>query len=134
MDGSGAPVTISTANNDAAHSDLNSFLLGANANNMANMLSAQMAAVMMDVIAGHMSGHPGIFVDWDGETVNIWDVFDEADQLLSSHPVTINASAERTAQEELKDFFDDINNNVEDVYVVLPGPVPFGPLPCVVNP
>jgi hypothetical protein len=130
----GARVTFSTANNDVAHGELNSFLLGGAATNMANMLSIQLAASILDVVAGDMSSHPGIFVEWDGSMVNIWDVFAEADDLLRLHAVTISSSAARDAQEDLKDFFDDLNKNDEPVHVVLPGPVPFGPLPCIGGP
>jgi hypothetical protein len=123
-DGSGADVVITD------HASLNSFLLSATATNMANMLSAQMAAVILDVICGKMSEYSDVYVFWDGKLQDIWDVFAEADDLLKDYPYTVDASAERTKQEALKDFFDAINNNNEPVYVPANGPVG----PCIGTP
>jgi hypothetical protein len=134
VDGAGNGVTFDTSDSNAARTQLSSFLVGPqgpSANNMANMLSAQMAAVILDVVAGELNVHPGIMVFWDGAYINIWDLFDIADQSLAAHPITTNPHPERATQEALKDFFDDLNNNREPYYAVLPGSVPFGPLPCV---
>lgn len=104
----------SLANQKSTYS---SWLLAANATNMAYMLSAQLSATVLNVRHGITDG---TFVVDGSMTVNQLIVY--ANGLLanpiSGGPfnlqnggVTINASALRTEQERVKNIFDKINNN-----------------------
>lgn len=97
-------------------SALNSWLLSATATNMANMLSAQLAATVLDVAHGFTNG--SILVDGT-KTVN--DEIAYANSLLANPiaagtfagqngSVTVASSALRTEQERVKNILDKINN------------------------
>lgn len=98
-------------------SALNTFLLGANAVNMANMLSAQLAAMTLSVREGMVSGTALIYAPGVPSasvlgftTVNA--LMADADAQLLAHPVTVSAGADRTAQETIKTALDRGNNNI----------------------
>ena len=102
---------------------LNTFLLGATATNMANMLSAQLAAMTLNV--RHYTVSPAFGVNGaaivsapgcgntglNNQFITINDLMAAADASLAAHPVTISASPDRTYQECLKNALDDANNN-----------------------
>jgi hypothetical protein len=97
-------------------SALNSWLLSASATNMANMLSAQLAATVLDVRHGFTNGT----IPVDGtKTVN--DEIAYANSLLANPivggtfngqngSVTVASSALRTEQDRVKSILDKINN------------------------
>ena len=86
---------------------LNSLLLSANAVNMANMLSAQLAAMELNVRQGKVNG--SAYTLCYGGTVN--DLMVAARASLAANPVTTAAGATRTYQESLKNCLDALNNN-----------------------
>jgi hypothetical protein len=98
------------------------FLLGANTTNMANMLSAQLAAMKLNVLHGFVNGSalvyaPGLFTCGTVTGLNalgfitVNDLMAAANQSLLDHPLTQTGSPDRACQETLKNALDDANNN-----------------------
>lgn len=111
---------------------LNQFLLGANTTNMANMLSAQLAAMKLNVLHSFVNGAavvyaPGLFTCGTVTGLNglgfisVNDLMNAANQSLADHPLTQTGSPDRACQEALKNALDDANNNKSFVQ----------PSPCV---
>jgi len=101
---------------------LNQFLLGANTTNMANMLSAELATMKLNVVHGFVNGSalvyaPGLSTCGTVTGLNslgfisINDLMTAANQSLLDHPLTQAGSPDRACQEALKDTLDDANNN-----------------------
>ncbi len=100
---------------------LNQFLLGANATNMANMLSAQVAAMELNVLHGFVNGSALVYAPALSACgtaglsslgfISINDVMTAANQSLFDHPLTLAGSPDRACQETLKNALDDANNN-----------------------
>jgi hypothetical protein len=108
----------------ANYAAFKNWLLSASATNMAYMLSAQLAAMQLNVEAGFVSGTALV---WNGSAfVTINSVMADANALLAN-PIaggtfagqngglTVGASALRTAQEGLKNTLDAGNNNLNFV-------------------
>ena len=100
------------------------WLLGATATNMAYMLSAQLAAMELNVEAGFVSGSALIYAPGTTSanvngfaTVNA--VMAEANTELGLHGLTLSGSPYRSYQEALKNALDNANNNLT---FVQPGP------------
>jgi hypothetical protein len=97
--------------------NLNTFLLGATATNMANMLSAQLAAMTLNVRHAFVNGGALVSAPGCGNTglnnqfITINDLMTAADASLAAHPNTTAAGPDRTYQECLKNVLDDANNN-----------------------
>lgn len=85
---------------------VNKFVLSASATNMANMLSAQLVAMTLNVAHG-VDGNAHVLA-YDG-TVNA--LLASADAALAANAVTVAASPARTNQERLKNYLDYLNNN-----------------------
>jgi len=91
---------------------VNSFLLSANASNMANMLSAQLIATYLNVIHGFTNG--GVFVD--GTNTVSQEITYANSLLCGSAPcigyagISVAAGPCRTEQERVKNILDKINN------------------------
>jgi hypothetical protein len=100
---------------------LNSFLLGANATNMANMLSAQLAAMTLNVRHAFVNGAAIVSAPGCGNTglnnqfITINDLMAAADAELLVHNVTTSGSPFRAYQECLKNALDNANNNLNFV-------------------
>ena len=109
---------LTTAQVTAGKTALTNWLLSANAVNMANMLSAQLAAMELNVIRGNVNGNA--YTLCFGGTVN--DLMAAARASLAANPVTNSAGANRTYQESLKNCLDALNNNG---LLVSPTPCPF---------
>jgi hypothetical protein len=113
-DGSNKDFNQSTANNKTA---LNTWLLNATATNMAYMLSAQLAAMRLNVNHNFVSGaalvHTGGCgnTGFDGSFITINDLMAAANNELYLHPVTKDGNPARAYQECLKNALDDANNN-----------------------
>ncbi|HEU5343421.1 MAG TPA: hypothetical protein VFU60_03670 [Ktedonobacterales bacterium] len=95
---------------------LASWLLGANATNMAYMLSAQLATMELNVRHGFVSGNALIYAP--GATsadaagfATVSDVMGEANTDLGVNPITLSGNPDRTYQEALKNALDNANNN-----------------------
>jgi len=101
---------------------LNQFLLGANTTNMANMLSAELATMKLNVLHGFVNGSalvyaPGLSTCGTVTGLNslgfisINDLMTAANQSLLDHPLTQAGSPDRACQEALKNALNDANNN-----------------------
>src|SRR5215213_6108331 len=108
----------SGANKDFAcnYATFRTWLLSASATNMAYMLSAQLAAMELNVEAGNVNGNALIYAPGTASanslgfaTVNA--VMAEANTELGLHGFTVSAGPDRTLQESLKTALDKGNNN-----------------------
>jgi hypothetical protein len=113
----GAAYDVPTGGFATAHADFRSWILGAHATNMAYMLSAQMAALVLNLEFGPMGAHENLHVEWMGNKVPLSGLISDANNLLASDPVALAQSAARDDQEALKDLFDAINNGAVTVCV-----------------
>src|SRR5690606_14946336 len=108
----GTPYAVPAGNFDAAHDDFAGWILSPPRGNMAHILATQLAATVLNVEFGDMSTLTNLHVDWRGNKEPLADLIDDAADLLLLHPLTKSPSAERDLQEEYKDLFDAINNNL----------------------
>lgn len=119
-DGSDRDFTSSLENNKA---DLHDWLLDANAVNMSNMLSAQLAAMVLNVNHGFVDGGSLVHTDGCGNTgvndefISINDLISAAEAALAADPdgQALAGDPNRDLQECLKDALDDANNNLNFV-------------------
>jgi len=110
-----------------AYAPFRTWLLGANATNMAYMLSAQLAAMELNVFNVKVDG--GALIYAPGTTsanalgyATVGEVMAEANAELGLHGLTGSDSPYRAYQEALKDALDEANNNLT---FVQPTPCPF---------
>jgi hypothetical protein len=108
------------------------FLLGANATNMANMLSAQLAAMELNVEAGFVNAGSLIYAPGSASAnslgyATVGAVMAEAAAELCAHGYTPSGNAFRSYQESLKNALDKANNNLNFVQAT-PCPFTFAPL------
>lgn len=106
--------------NPANYSAFRTWLLSASATNMAYMLSAQLAAMELNVLNGKVNGNSLIYAPGANSsntlgftTVNA--LMTEANASLLTDGLTVGASATRTYQEALKNALDKANNNMSFV-------------------
>jgi hypothetical protein len=93
------------------------WLLGANATNMAYMLSAQLAAMELNVFNGKVSSSALIYAPGAKSAsptgfAKVSELMTEANAELSIHGLTNVAGVDRTYQETLKTALDNANNNM----------------------
>jgi len=100
----------------ATYAAFRTWILGATATNMANMLSAQLAAMELNVFNGKVNGSALIYAPGTTSanslgfaTVNA--VMAEANTELGLHGSTLSGSPFRAYQEALKNALDNANNN-----------------------
>ena len=96
------------------------FLLNANAVNMANMLSAQLAAMYLNVASGGVSGSSLIYAPGTTSAnalgyATVSSILAEANASLIANGYTVASGATRTYQEALKNALDKANNNLNFV-------------------
>jgi hypothetical protein len=108
----------------SSYTDFRTWLLNASATNMAYMLSAQLAAMELNVRYGFVSGNALIYAPGTNSanangfaTVNA--VMAEANTELGVHGTAYSGDAWRSYQEALKNALDNANNNLT---FVQPGP------------
>jgi hypothetical protein len=106
--------------NPTTYTQFRTWLLSANATNMANMLSAQLAAMELNVEGGLVNGNALIYAPGTQSanaqgfaTVN--SVMSEANTSLGANSDKTAAGATRTDQEALKNALDKANNNLNFV-------------------
>ena len=112
--------TSTLANNKTA---LNTFLLGANAVNMANMLSAQMAAMELNVLHGFVSWTATVYggncianyFPGSNGFITVNALMAAANTSLCSYGNTPAGHPQRAYQECLKNTLDNANNNLNFV-------------------
>lgn len=108
----------------ANYAGFRSWLLSANATNMAYMLSAQLAAMQLNVESGGVSGGALVYapclIGSDANEnslgfISISDLMAAANASLGSNPTTVGAGPARAYQECLKTTLDRANNNLNFV-------------------
>jgi hypothetical protein len=107
------------------YAQFRTWLLSANAVNMAYMLSAQYAAMLLNVEAGFVSP---LALAWNGSSfVTISSLLAAAETQLVANGSTPDGNANRSAQEQLKTTLDAANNNTNFVQATA-CPYTFAPL------
>jgi hypothetical protein len=100
--------------------DLSKWLLNATATNMANMLSAQLAAMKLNVLNGFVQGNALIYAPDTNSGrplgfATVDSVMIEANDELFLHPRALSGDSWRSYQEALKNALDKANNNLNFV-------------------
>jgi hypothetical protein len=99
------------------YGDFRTWILGATATNMAYMLSAQLAAMQLNVEAGFVSGSSLVYAPGCGNTgvgnnfISITDLMAAANTALCADGYTPSGDPNRATQECLKNALDNANNN-----------------------
>ncbi|NOT62820.1 MAG: HYR domain-containing protein [Acidobacteria bacterium] len=101
----GTPITLTTKEITDGKTALDTWLQAANATNMANMLSAQLAAAVLNVRQGKASG-TAVTLCFNG-TIN--SLIAAATTSLTTYPNTTAAGAARSDQENMKNCLEGIN-------------------------
>jgi hypothetical protein len=106
--------------NPKDYAEFRTWLLNATATNMAYMLSAQLAAMELNVYNGKVNGSsliyaPGTLSANDAGFATVSAVMAEANTSLGTDGNTVAAGATRTSQEALKNALDRANNNLNFV-------------------
>jgi len=95
---------------------LSQWLLAANATNMANMLSAQLTAMELNVRHGKVDPNAYVYVGCHGYVfVKVGDLITSAAAALCANGYTVASGPDRTLQECLKNALDAANNNLNFV-------------------
>ncbi len=107
-----------------SYTEFRNWILSANATNMAYMLSAQMAAMYLNVRAGFVSASALVYAPGTNSAnaagfATVGDLLSEANLELAAHPTAYDGDLWRSYQEALKNAFDWANNNRT---FVQPGP------------
>lgn len=110
--------------NPTTYAPLRTWLLNATATNMAYMLSAQLAAMKLNVLTEFVDGDalvyaPGVPGANTAGFISISDLMKAANDELGLHPNTPAGDPNRSIQETIKNALDDANNNKN---FVCPGP------------
>lgn len=110
--------------NPASYAGFRTWLLNATATNMAYMLSAQLAAMELNVLNGFVNGSSLIYAPGTTSAnangfATVSTVMAEANTELGLHGLTLSGNAFRSYQEALKIALDSANNNLT---FVRPGP------------
>lgn len=90
----------------AGYDDFRTWILGANATNMAYMLSAQLAAMVLNAEAGFVDGS-AYYIPYGG---TIEALLAAADTSLAAEGLTTAGHPQRASQETLKNHLDALNN------------------------
>jgi len=106
--------------NPTSYSQFRSWILSATATNMAYMLSAQMAAMQLNVLNGNVSGSAIIYAPGTNSAnsfgfATVSAVMAEANTELGLHGYVVASGATRTYQEALKNALDKANNSLNFV-------------------
>jgi hypothetical protein len=103
-----------------SYTQFRSWLLGAKATNMAYMLSAQMAAMQLNVLNGNVAGSSLVYAPGTPganssgfNTISV--LMDAGNTELGLHGLTLSGSPYRAYQETLKTALDRANNNLNFV-------------------
>ncbi|MBW6468781.1 MAG: hypothetical protein K0B85_06445 [Coriobacteriia bacterium] len=87
------------------------WLLGANAQNMTQMLQVQMVVTNLNIDVGDADYTGYGVIGWDAEFISIVDLLAEAAQFVADNPDTTAAGPARDQAEFYKNIFDGLNNN-----------------------
>jgi hypothetical protein len=110
--------------NPNSYTEFRNWILSANATNMAYMLSAQMAAMYLNMRAGFVSASALVYAPGTNSAnatgfATVGNLLNEANAELAAHPTAYDGDPWRSYQEALKNAFDWANNNRT---FVQPGP------------
>jgi hypothetical protein len=94
----------------ANYNSFRTWILGATATNMANMLSAQLAAMELNVEAGFVDGGALLYIPNVG-FFSVNAVMSAANSALGADGLTLSGNPDRATQELLKNALDAANNN-----------------------
>jgi SdrD B-like domain len=107
---------------DTAYTSFRTWLVGANATNMAYMLSAQLAAMRLNVLNGKVAGGSFVYAPGCGNAglnnnfITIQDLIVAASSALQDpNGFTLSGNPARAGQECLKNALDGANNNLNFV-------------------
>lgn len=103
-----------------SYTQFRTWLLGAKATNMAYMLSAQMAAMQLNVLNGKVAGSSLVYAPGTSGAnasgfSSVSDLMGAANTELGLHGLTLSGSPYRAYQETLKTALDRANNNLNFV-------------------
>jgi hypothetical protein len=104
--------------NPATYAEFRSWILSATATNMSYMLSAQLAAMALNVENAFVSGTAIVYapgVDTDSDFVTINALMAAANAALGANGLVLSGDADRDYQEALKNALDRANNNLNFV-------------------
>ena len=131
---------FNSSNLNTNKSALHDWLLNANASNMANMLSAQLAAMVLNVLHTKVDGSKLVYggdcakayqqsgqLPGSNGFITVNDLMAAANTELCAHGVTLSGSPFRAFQECMKTTLDDANNNKNFVQGT-PCPFSFPPI------
>jgi hypothetical protein len=109
-----------TAFNPATYAQFRTWILNATATNMAYMLSAQLAAMRLNVYFGLVSSSALIYAPGTNSAnalgfATVGAVMAEANTELGLHPTALSGDTYRSYQEALKNALDKANNNLNFV-------------------
>lgn len=110
----------------ANYTQFRNWILSANATNMSYMLSAQLAAFVLNLnyICPDDFDPTAFGVVFDGEWKSLADLVYEANELLLENPVCLDGDPDRYLLEMYKNMFDRLNNRYEKIIPYEPCPVP----------
>lgn len=114
--------SIGSAFNPTTYTLFRNWILSATATNMANMLSAQLAAMELNVLNGKVSDSSLLWLgpnDYMENTVKVKDLISDANDSLANYSLTLSGNTQRAYQEFLKTALDKANNNLN---FIQPGP------------
>lgn len=97
--------------NPGNYTQFRTWLLNANATNMAYMLSAQLSAMELNVLNGFVSSSAMVYAPNCGNFVTIGNLMNASNVELGLHGLTLAGSPYRSYQECLKNSLDNANNN-----------------------
>jgi hypothetical protein len=103
--------------NPTSYTQFRTWLLNATAINMSYMLSAQLAAMELNVHTGNVNGTSLIYAPGTSSAngagfATVADVMDEANTALGANGLVLADSPDRSYQEALKNALDKANNNL----------------------
>lgn len=127
----GSAADFNTANPSAGFTDFSNWITNdSNGSNMACQLSAQLAAMKLNVEAGFVSGSQLLYAPGTSSANSLGiatldDLMNEAIAALIANPLTVNASAARTKQNAIMTALDKGNNNLNWLslpIIIVPSP------------
>lgn len=129
----GSAFDVSLGSFSSSYTGFRTWLLNANAVNMAYMLSAQLTATVLDTNYKGLNSNTIVYLPISkaacfgsgSQFVKIGDVISTASALLCSDGYTPSGDPNRAAQGCVKDILDGINNNLFPFLSPTPGPIDY---------
>jgi hypothetical protein len=109
--------------NPKTYSEFKSWIIAANAINMDYMLSAQLAAMKLNVLSDKVTGSNYIWDKENSKGIEVNDLIDKANAALN------DSTMSRTDKEHLKNLLDRANNNTNFILPLQSAPYTFAVTP-----